>query len=156
MRHKLIALVLALPLLAIPIAAQQAAGTSQVLDAPGGKIRVTTVASGLFHPFSLAFLPDGGLLVAEKNGPLRLIRNGILLPDPVWKPTAPASANDALHFVAVHPQFAQNRLVYVSYPKTGERGSTLAISRGRLDGNTLTNLREIFVADAWETHAASN
>jgi glucose/arabinose dehydrogenase len=149
MRHKLIAL--ALPLLAIPIAAQQAAGTSQVLDAPGGKIRVTTVASGLFHPFSLAFLPDGGLLVAEKNGPLRLIRNGILLPDPVWKPTAPASANDALHFVAVHPQFAQNRLVYVSYPKTGERGSTLAISRGRLDGNTLTNLREIFVADAWET-----
>jgi glucose/arabinose dehydrogenase len=51
----------------------------------------------------------------------------------------------------VHPGFAQNRLVYVSYPKTGERGSTLAVARGRFDGTTLSNVTEVFVADAWET-----
>ena len=59
--------------------------------------------------------------------------------------------NDALHFVAVHPEFAQNHLVYVSYPKTGEKGTTLAIARGFLKGDVLGDVQEIFVADAWET-----
>ena len=53
--------------------------------------------------------------------------------------------------MAVHPRFAQNRWVYVSHPKSGPRGNTLAVSRGRLEGSTLTDVREIFVADAWET-----
>jgi len=53
--------------------------------------------------------------------------------------------------VALHPKFAQNQLVYVSYPKRGGRGFTLAIARGRLSGQKLTNVEEIFVADSWET-----
>ena len=53
--------------------------------------------------------------------------------------------------MAVHPDFAQNRLVYVSYPKTGEKGSTLAVARGFLKGDELGDVQEIFVADAWET-----
>src|SRR5512144_2841598 len=108
-------------LLAVPGNSQQPLPVTspQVLDVQGGKIRVVPVASGLVHPFSLAFLPDGRtLLVTEKNGRLRMIRDGILEPDPVWtSPTPPGQGGDALHFVAVHPQFAQNRLVYVSYPK---------------------------------------
>ncbi|HLI86837.1 MAG TPA: PQQ-dependent sugar dehydrogenase [Bryobacteraceae bacterium] len=56
-----------------------------------------------------------------------------------------------MHFVALHPKFAQNQLVYVSYPKRGGRGFTLAIARGRLSGQKLTNVEEIFVADSWET-----
>lgn len=142
-------------LLATPGSSQQplSLASSQVLDVQGGKIRVVTVASGLVHPFSLAFLPDGRtLLVTEKNGRLRMIRDGILEPDPVWtSPTPPGQGGDALHFVAVHPQFAQNRLVYVSYPKQGDRGSTLAVARGRLNGSKLDDVQEIFVADAWET-----
>lgn len=125
----------------------------QVLDVQGGKIRVVAVASGLVHPWGLAFLPDGRtLLVTEKNGRLRMIRNGALDPDPVWtSPTPPGQGGDALHFVAIHPQFAQNGLVYVSYPKQGDRGITLAVARGRLNGSKLEDVREIFVADAWET-----
>jgi aldose sugar dehydrogenase len=131
---------------------QSSNASTQVLDVQAGKIRVITVASGLLHPWGLAFLPDGRLLVTEKNGRLRMIHDGILEPDPVWiSPTAPGQTGDALHFVAVHPQFAQNRLVYVSYPKQGERGFTLAIARGRLNGSRLEEVREIFVADAWET-----
>jgi glucose/arabinose dehydrogenase len=75
-----------------------------------------------------------------------------LKPEPAWvSPTPPGDGNDALHGLAVHPNFAQNHLVYVSYPKNGPQGTTLAISRGRLEGDKLTELAEIFVADAWET-----
>jgi len=141
-------------LLAAPVDSQQLPPniSPQVLDVQGGRIRVVTVASGLVHPWSLAFLPDGRLLVAEKDGRLRLIRNGVLEPEPVWtSPRATGQVGDALHWIAVHPKFAQNSLVYVSYPKQGERGSTLAIARGKLNGGKLEDIQEIFVADAWET-----
>jgi aldose sugar dehydrogenase len=131
------------------------------------KIRVVSVATGLVHPWSIAFLPDGNILVAERAGRLRVIRNGVLDPQPVWEtppmppapppppgPATPAAAEtgaDRLHAVVVHPQFAQNHLVYVSYPKRGPQGSTLAVARGRLDGAKLGEVQEVFVADAWET-----
>src|SRR5437764_15387234 len=134
--------------------AQQAQPTvngPQVLDVQGGKIRVVPVASGLFHPWSLAFIDARTILVTERNGHLRMIRDGVLTPEPVWtSPTPPGEGGDSLHFVAIHPGFAQNQLVYISYPKRGERGITLAVARGRLKGTTLTDVQEIFVADAWE------
>ena len=141
--------------LALPMRGQQntVRDTSpRVLDVQGGKVRVVTVATGLFHPWSLAFVDAQTILVAEKNGKLRMIRGGILSPEPVW--TAPGSTTptgDFLHGLALHPRFAQNNLVYMSYPKTGERGSTLAIARGRLKNSRLEEVQEIFVADAWET-----
>jgi glucose/arabinose dehydrogenase len=106
------------------------------------RIRVVTIGSGLFHPWSLAFLPDGRLLVAERNGQLRLIRNGTLDPTPVWKAAPEKSPQDSLHSVAVHPQFAKNGFVYLSYPKWGPQGNTLAIARGKLEGSTLVDVKE--------------
>jgi glucose/arabinose dehydrogenase len=125
----------------------------QVLDVQGGQIRVVPVATGLFHPWSIAFLPDGrSVLVAERDGRMRIIRDGTLVTEPLWtSPTPRGQAADSLHSVAVHPKFAENAFVYVSYPKQGEKGNTLAISRGRLKGSTLEDVEEIFVADAWET-----
>jgi glucose/arabinose dehydrogenase len=117
----------------------------------GQKIRVHTVASGLVNPWSVAFTDSRTMLVTERSGRLRVVRDGVLLPQPAWEAPAPPRGTDALHFVAVHPQFASNGLVYVSYPKYGEQGSTLGISRGRFDGTRLTGVSEIFVADAWET-----
>jgi len=140
---------------AVPARAQQAPATPagpQVLEVQGGKIRVVPVATGLFHPWGLAFPDARTILVTERNGRLRMIRDGALMPEPVWtSPTPPGEAADSLHFVAIHPNFTQNRLVYVSYPKRGERGITLAVARGRLSGAQLTDVQEIFVADAWET-----
>ena len=136
------------------------ASSPQVMDVQGGKIRVTAVATGLFHPWGIAFVDANTILVTEQNGTLRIIKNGVLAPQPVWtSPTRPSATpppgggnnNDALHFVAVHPDFAQNHLVYVSYPKKGEKGTTLGVSRGFLKGDTLGDVQEIFVADAWET-----
>lgn len=126
--------------------------TAQELDVQGGKVRVVTVASGLLHPWSLAFLPDKSLLVTETSR-IRIIRDGVLAPEPVY--TVPAGTskenNDNVKWIAVHPKFAANKLVYFSYPLTGERGTTLAIGRGRLDGAKLGKVEQIFVADAWES-----
>src|SRR4029434_7283247 len=100
----------------------------RVLDVQGGKIRVVTVATGLFHPWSLAFVDARTILVAEKNGKLRIIRDGELAPEPIWNSRAQGGqANDSLHSIVLHPQFAQNNLVYLSYPKAGPGGTTLAV-----------------------------
>jgi len=155
LRSSPVLLVVLLLLAAAPAPAQQEPPTAngpQVLDVQGGKIRVVTVATGLFHPWSLAFSDPRTILVTERNGRLRMIRDGVLTPEPVWtSPTPPGEGADSLHFVAIHPNFAQNQFVYVSYPKRGERGITLAVARGRLNGPKLTDVQEIFVADAWET-----
>ena len=159
MQTRTVGLVAALVLaFAIPNRAQQTAATAvpnqvgPVVFNVGAKqrIRVVDVAGGLFHPWSIAFLPDGRtMLVAERNGALRVVRDGKLLSEAAW--TAPGEGGDRLHGIAVHPQFAQNGFVYLAHPKTGERGNTLAVSRGRFDGTTLSGVSEIFVADAWES-----
>src|SRR5689334_836280 len=86
----------------VPIHAQQTlsiANGPQVLDVQGGKIRVVPVATGLYHAWSIAFPDARTILVAERNGKLRMIREGTLLPEPVWtSPTASGDTGDALHF----------------------------------------------------------
>ena len=148
----LLMLTLVMPNHAQQTAVPQDPTAPRVFDVSGNqRIRVVPVATGLVHPWSIAFLPDGQtMLVTEQIGRLRIIRDGVLDPQPLWtSPSGPGSDN--LHFVAVLPQFAENHFVYFSYPKRGERGITLGVARGRLDGGTLSEVRDIFVADAWET-----
>ena len=124
-----------------------------VLEAQGGqRIRVVPIATGLEHPWSVAFLPDGRtMLVTERPGRLRIIRDDGLDPSPVeGVPEVVNTYIGGLNEVALHPDFAANRLVYLSYSKSGEQGTTLALARGRFDGTALTDVRDIFVADAWE------
>jgi len=112
--------------------------------------RVDTVVSGLRQPWSMAFLPDGGIVVTEKAGHLRLVRNGALVAEPVaGTPDVTVRGQGGLLDVALHPQFARNRFIYFSYTKGGERGATTAVARGRFDGTRITELQDIFVAEAW-------
>lgn len=111
--------------------------------------RVRTVVEGLVNPWGLAFLPNGDLLVTERPGRLRIVRQGKLLPAPV--PGVPAvlvRGQGGLLDVAVHPDFASNKLVYLSFSKpTGEReNGTTVVVRGTLVNDQLTNVQEIFVA----------
>ncbi len=136
------------------VSGQPAASNDQgpwTLPSRAGPIRVVPVGRDLVHPWSLAFLPDGDLLVAEQNGRLRRISDGRLEPGPLWLSPRAATGGDALKSVAVHPDFAENRLVYVAYPRDEGELNTLAIARGRLGETALTDVEEIFVADAWET-----
>ena len=131
----------------------------------GQRIRVSAVTRALEFPWALAFLPDastplgaGGvtMLITERAGRLRVIRNGVLDPQPVagapasyW--TGESGLPGAVHGymdIALHPQFAQNRLVYLSYTKPlDEKRRTVAVARGRFDGKALTDVKDVVVLD---------
>jgi aldose sugar dehydrogenase len=139
------------------VSAAQKADAPLVFTVGGGKkIRVVTVTNALNSPWSMSFLPGGkDMLVTEQPGRIRIIRDGVLDPRPIWElPYEPLNkyngkeTGDRLHMVAAHPQFAQNGLVYFSYVKWSERGHTIAVARGRFDG--LHDVKDILVADAWE------
>ncbi len=123
------------------------------------RIRVSVVTKGLSHPWSLAFLPDGSMLITERPGRLRILRDGVLDPTPVaGLPSIQAGGTAGLMDVALHPQFAANNLVYFTYTKSGKRpdGSagywgTTVLARGRFDGKALTEVRELFAAEPWGT-----
>jgi aldose sugar dehydrogenase len=136
---------------AAPAAAPTAQSPAEFATSTGQRIRVTRVVTGLVHPWSIAFADANTMLVTEQPGSIRVVRDGMLLPDPALVLPKPPMGNDALHFIAVHPRFAQNGLVYFSHPKSGQGKNTLAVSRGKFDGTTVRDVQEIFVADAWET-----
>jgi len=113
-------------------------------------IRVTVVARGLTYPWGFDFLPDGSVLVTERLGTLRVIRQERLESTPIAGVPAVSTraALAGLMDVAVHPRFDENGWVYLTYSKPTEAGSTVALARGRLEGQTLVEVVELFVADA--------
>lgn len=124
----------------------------QVFETTEYTIRVDKVADGLSNPWAIAFLPDGDMLVTERAGRLRLISNGELDPMPVsGTPQVKTTVLGGLLDVELHPDFARNRTVYLSYAKGHEDGSrsTTAIARAMLNANTLVGLQDIFVANSW-------
>jgi glucose/arabinose dehydrogenase len=122
-------------------------------------IRVSIVTKGLNAPWSIAFLPDNVILLTEKAGRLRVIRNGVLEPAPV--PGIPQVVSigtmAGLMDIALHPRFSENKWIYISYHKPAGQGagvdgrlSNLAsnsIMRGTWDGKGLTDIKDVFVAD---------
>ena len=125
--------------------------------AAGERIRVSVVTTGLTYPWGLAFLPDGGVLVTERLGTLRQIRDGVLDPIPIaGVPEVYTEAPLAgLMDVAAHPRFAENPFVYLTYSKPTASGSTVALARGRFEGEALSEVRDVFVADAEMNGGAS-
>jgi glucose/arabinose dehydrogenase len=108
-------------------------------------IKATVIASGLEHPWSLAFLPNGDMLVTERPGRLRLIAGGKLLKEPVsGTPDVVARGQGGLLDIALHPKFAENRLIYLTYVGRGEGGSGTEVARATLNGMKLQNPEVIF------------
>jgi glucose/arabinose dehydrogenase len=133
-------------------------------------IRVSVVVRGLPHPFSLAFLPNGDALIAERGARLRIVRGATgkaeLDPTPIGGAPEPSTfRGGGLHEVAVHPKFAENRFVYFTYNKPGElipdstppgrRRTALTLARGRLDGATLIGVEDLFVGQ-WQDGASGS
>ena len=114
--------------------------------------RVVTVAEGLYNPWAMAFLPGGDILVTERPGRLRIVRNGRLLPDPVaGLPRIRAQGQGGLLDIVPHPAFASNRLVYFSYskPNADSTESTTAVARARFENDRLVGMQEIFEGKLW-------
>lgn len=129
-------------------AADPAGGQTHTSEA--AEFEVEVVASGLEFPWGMTFLPDGEILVTEKPGRLRVVRDGRLDPDPIaGVPEVYYDGQGGLLDVALHPDFGDNRLVYLSYSKPGSAGATTAVIRGRLEAGALEDVEEIFEARAW-------
>ena len=128
-RRLVLAAVLVMPLLAV---AQDA-------------LKPVTVARGLQNPWSLAFLPDGSMLVTERPGRMRVVSPaGTLGPPLQGLPPVDVGGQGGLLDVALDPKFSDNRLVYWSYSEAGDGGNGTAVARGRLEKDRLADVQVIF------------
>ena len=121
-------------------------------------IKVSIVARGISHPYAMAFMDDGAILITERIGKLRVIRNGVLEPDspaPNMPPMIYRGTEAGMMDLALHPDYAQNHLVYFSYHKPiGDNLASNAVGRGRWDGKQLVDVKEIFLSDDVDTEVS--
>ncbi len=122
------------------------------------KIEVSVVARGLTHPWAIAFLPDGSMLLTERDGRLRLVKNDKLVKRPIsGVPEVRTDGNGGLMDVAIHPNFSENGLVYLTYTKPVERGwGAPALAMGKLVDGELQNTRDLLVTEAYEGNSGLN
>jgi glucose/arabinose dehydrogenase len=145
------------------------AAAPQVLEADGQRFRVVPI-TGLVRPWALAVLPNLDILVTEREGRLRIIRNGVLDPEPIagLPEVNTGAVNSGLMDIVLHPQYEENRLVYFTYskpmpgnphddfqggpggPPVKRDAATATLARARFDGgNSLVDVTDVFVSDAW-------
>jgi glucose/arabinose dehydrogenase len=134
------ALVCLVALLAMPAVAQN------VVTSEKANFRIVRLADGLENPWSLAFLPDGGMLVTERPGRLRAVASdGRLSATPVTGvPEVFARGQGGLFDVVLHPRFAENRTVFLSYAAPAEGGAVTRVARARYADGALADLQPIF------------
>jgi len=110
------------------------------------KIKVTVLTKALKSPFGMAFLPGGNILVSERGGNLRIVRDGVLDPKPIGGvPKVNARANAGLYDFVLHPRYAQNQWIYFAFSKAGEGNlSATVLARGKLQGTSLVEVQELY------------
>lgn len=134
-------------LAALAAACSPSAPAAQSAPAAAPALEITTIAEGLAFPWSIAFLPDGVMLVTERDGALRVIRDGKLAAEPVaGVPQSLVERQGGLMEVSLHPQFAQNRLVYLTQAVGTVQANHTRLIRGRLEGNRLTDVETLYDA----------
>lgn len=125
----------------LPLQARQQAPADDYL------LNVETLTEGLEHPWSMVFLPEGGVLISERAGRLRLYERGRLLVDPIpGLPRVDATGQGGLLDLALHPQFEQNRWLYFSYVDRTSEGYTTRLSRARYKNQQLSQVEVLFTA----------
>ncbi len=136
-----------------PAAPPQPGAETEVHESARHNVRVVTVAEDLDHPWSMAWLPGGEMLLTERPGRVRIVRDGVLDPNPItgWPPVYRDRGQGGFMDIVPHPDFAENRWLYLSYGKPSEdaaRGTTTVV-RGRFEGDHVDGVEEIFESDAW-------
>ncbi len=141
------------------------AGPYQFDTAEQHQLRVVVAARGLSHPYGVALLPGGDALVTERGKALRLVRGAggpspRLEPAPVpGLPAPPAIRGGGWQDVVLHPKFAENRVVYLSYNKAESASPTaksaVALGRGTFDGTAISGFTEIFAGEFKDGNSGS-
>jgi len=119
-------------------------------------IKVSVLVRDIEYPYAVAFLPSGEMLVTQRRGQLRIVRNGVLDPKPVegTPPSVYSGQSGALGAthgymnVVLHPKFAENHLVYLSYTKpVGDKRTAVALARGRFEGGRIVDMKDVFSSE---------
>jgi glucose/arabinose dehydrogenase len=136
---------------AASLSATAAARPAPPLPAPAPIVttgyKVIEIAKNLDHPWSMAFLPDGSVLVTERSGRLRLIKSDVLQPQAIsGVPAVHTGSQAGLFDIVLHPNFAQNSLVYLTYAAGTKGANGTQVARARFDGSALRDLQVIFKA----------
>jgi len=149
MRHRGVLLPAAIALLAGCAGKAPAVAAQETITSEQATFQVVEVVGGLEHPWAVAFLPEGGMLITERSGRLRIVRDGELDPEPLaGVPEVWASGQGGLLDVVLHPDFADNRLVYLTYAAPADGGAGTAVARARLGEGALEDLEVIFRSNA--------
>ena len=144
-------LVTALTLIALPFGAAFAQ-----FGPPSHDYRAVTVVEGLQNPWGMAWLPNGDMLVTERGGDIRTVRDGRLLRQPMANvPAVKASGQGGLFDIVLHPDYESNGWVYISFakPDAANNEATTTVIRARIEDNALVDIEEIWEADAWSNSA---
>jgi aldose sugar dehydrogenase len=128
--------------------ALSAVADARVVESEKHDFRVVTLAEGLEHPWGLAFLPDGAMLITERPGRLRMFRDGALLPTPVaGVPEVAAIGQGGLLDVTLHPDFAENGVLFLTQAAGSGSGAWTRVVRARLADDRLEDVQTIFDAE---------
>lgn len=121
--------------------------TGEVIESENQKFGTETITDQLSNPWGIAFLPDGRILITERNGEIRIVKEGKLLEEKVANvPEVYAQGQGGLMDIKLHPGYATNGWIYLTYAKPGQDGGGTTLARAKLDGNNLTELEELFSA----------
>ena len=116
-----------------------------VPSAQAAEFRAVTLVKGLEHPWGMTFLPDGRMLVTERPGQLRLVDKDYQLSEPIeGLPLIAALGQGGLLDVVLHPDYADNGWIYLSYVAPGDGGAGTEVGRGRLQGNRMVDWQTLF------------
>lgn len=121
--------------------------TGTIITSEKQKFMVDTLTNSLGSAWGIAFLPDGRILVNEKKGEIRIIKDGKLLPEKITGvPAVYTNGQAGLMDIQLHPDYASNGWIYLTYAKPGTGGGGTVVARAKLQGNALTGLQELFTA----------
>lgn len=128
--------------------------TGDVIESEKQKFGVETITDKLENPWGIAFLPDGRILVTERKGEIRIVKDGKLLDEKITGvPQVFAQGQGGLLDIQLHPDYANNGWIYLSYSKPGQGGAATTISRAKLSGNSLADFKELFTAQPFTSTA---
>ena len=106
-----------------------------------------TLVRGLENPWSIAFLKSGEVLITERPGRIRIVRDGVLLDESIeGVPEVYVNGQGGLHEIKLHPDFEDNRILFLAHASPGEGGGNTAVTRARLEGYQLMDVEKIFQA----------
>lgn len=129
--------------------------TGEVIKSEKLSYGVEIITDDLSNPWGIAFLPDGRILVTERKGEIRIVKDGKLLPEKITGvPKVFAEGQGGLMDIQLHPGYETNGWIYLSYSKPGSGGAGTTISRMKLNGNAFTDVQELFSAQPFSNSGA--